>query len=521
MRGRIEPVKIREALRLRAMRLSNVDISRSTTVQCSRTTLIGLFRKCDAARLDYPQAAQLTDKELERRLYTQAQQVKVKIPDPDFSYYQDQLKQHAHLNLKFLWEKDYRVKNLDGLGYSQFCERFRRWNEASGQNLTLTIDRKPGETMEVDWAGDTPALVCDRQTGELQEICLFVASLGHSGRLYAEAFPDMKKNSWISANTHALEYFGALPRILIPDNTKTAVKKAGRYDYELNPLFLEWAQFYGVAIIPARPGKPRDKPNTEEGVGWLETWLLGQLRHRYFFSYKDLNQAILEILAELDVRPYQKRAGSRLSVFLKIDLPVMRPLPAQRFEYPEFKIVTLGSNYHIEFDQTLYSVPYTYYQKKVTVRATSTTIEVLYDNCRICSHPRNYNSRRRYVTLPEHMPEKHRQYLAQSDWNGDRFRSWAKKIGINTYALIDALLNSSRIEEQAYKSCMGILQLARKYDEQRLEAACGRARSLSSNSYKTVVNILKNGQDEVPLLAAFDPKPLPDHSNIRGAKYFK
>jgi transposase len=503
------------------MRISNIDISNSPTVNCSRTTLIELFRKCDAAELDYVQAVRMTDQELDRLVYPQSQQSKVKIPDPDFSYYQDQLEQHTNLNLKFLWQTEYRVKHPAGLGYSQFCERFNRWGKSQGKNLSIPIERKPGESMEVDWAGDTPALICDRKTGELKEINLFVAAIGHAGRLYAEAFPDLKMHSWIKANTHALEHFGALPRIIVPDNCKTAVKKHVRYDPELNPIYREWAQFYGVAIIPARPSKPRDKPNVEGGVGWLQTWLLGQLRHRYFFSYPELNQAIQEIMGELDEKPYQKRAGSRLSVFLKVDLPAMRPLPAQRFEYPEFKIVTLGSNSHIEFDQTLYSVPYTFYQKKVTVRATGTTIEVLYDNCRICSHPRNYNPRRRYVTVPEHMPEKYRRYLAQSDWNGERFRSWAKKIGINTFALIDAMLSSSLIEEQMYKSCMGVLQLVRKYGEQRLEAACSRARNLGSTSYTTVKNILKNGQDEVPLLATADQKPLPKHSNIRGAQYYK
>lgn len=511
-------MKIREALRLRNMKFSNVDISRS--INCSRTTLIDLFRKCDDVGLDYLQLEEMSDQALAELIYPQATQPKVQITAPDYPHIHQQLEQYPSLNLKFLWD-EYRQQTPMGLGYSQFCERYRRWRQDQGKDLTMPIERNPGETMEVDWAGDTPALVCDRETGELQPICLFVTSLGNSGRLYAEAFPDMTLDRWITGHTNALEYYGSKPRIVTPDNTKTAVRQHVRYDPQLNPTYLEWAEHYEVAVIPARPRKPKDKPNVEAGVGWLETWLLGRLRHRHFFSFADLNKAIQEIMAELDETPYQKRAGTRLSVFLEVDLPAMRPLPVHRFEKPEFKTVKVGNNYHIEFDRTYYSVPHTYYQKKVTVRATGTTVEILYDNLRLCSHPRNHNPRKRYITLPEHMPEKHRRYLEQNDWNGDRYRSWASKIGMNTYAVIDALLRSGAIEEQMYKACMGLMQLSRKYSDDRLENACNRARKLGSCSYTTVKNILKNGQDQLPLLCTADQIVLPAHENIRGAQYYK
>lgn len=511
-------MKIREALRLREMELSNVKISRS--IQCSRTTLIELFRKCDKNKISYDSASKMSDHDLEEMLYPQGDHSRYQIPEPDFPAIQEQLEKYPNLNLKFVWD-EYRQQTPDGLSYSQFCERFKRWRQVQGKNLTMVLDRKPGYEMEVDWAGDKPALICDRETGELQPICLFVASLGNSGRLYAEAFPNMSLNNWICAHTHALEYYGARPRLVIPDNAKTAVLRHIRYDPHLNPTYLEWAEHYEVAVTPARPRKPKDKPIVEGGVGWLQTWLLGRLRHRYFFSFADLNRAIREIMADLDRTPYQKRAGTRLSVYLDVDLPQMRSLPATRFEKPDFKTATVGNNYHIEYDRTSYSVPHTYYRKKVTVRATSTTVEVLYDNMRVCSHIRNYDPRKRYVTDPEHMPKKHRRYLEQSDWNGRRYRSWANRIGINTYAVINTLLNSCVIEEQAYKSCMGILQLSRKYSNERLEAACSRARKLGSFSYTTVHNILKNGQDKLPLLDSPDHTPLPEHKNVRGAGYYK
>jgi len=511
-------VKIREALRLKSMKISNVEISRS--ISCSRTTLIDLFHKCDDSGLDYTKAAQMTDHELDELIYPQMNQSKVQIPDPDFKEIHEELERYGHVNRKLLWT-EYQKRTPNGLAYSQFCERYRRWCQTRGENLTMVIERKAGDTMEVDWAGEMPPLLCDRETGELKPICLFVASVGYSGRLYAEAFTDMALKNWITAHTHALVHYGARPRIVTPDNTKTAVKRHVRYDPVLNRTYLEWAEFYELAVIPARPRKPKDKPIVEGGVGWLETWVLGRLRHRYFFSLSDLNQEIRQIMSELDVTAYQKRAGTRLSVFQEVDLPAMRPLPAGRFERPEFKDVTVGTNYHVDFDFTQYSVPYTYCQKRVTIRATDTTVEVLYDNLRICSHPRNYNPRKRYATITEHMPEKHHRYLEQNDWTGDRYRSWASKVGMNTFAVIDAMLRSHAIEEQMYKSCMGVMQLSRKYSEDRLESACLRARQLGSFSYTTVKNILKNGQDLIPLNSPSDQFTVPDHGNIRGSQYYK
>jgi hypothetical protein len=259
----------------------------------------------------------------------------------------------------------------------------------------------------------------------------------------------------------------------------------------------------------------------EHGVGYLETWVLGRLRHRYFFSMADLNQEIRNILEELNNKPYQKREGTRKNVFQKIDQPAMRPLPTIRFENPEYKTCKVGSNYHIEFDRSNYSIPYTYIHKKVTIRATSMTVEVLYDNLRICSHPRNYDTHKRYITDRNHMPENHRAYVEQNDWNGDHYRHWARKMGPQTHIVVDAMLSSHVIEEQAYKSCMGLLQLSKKYGSERLESACTRAAELGGFGYTTVKNILKNDQDQRPIMTGTDNQPLPKHKNIRGSEYYK
>lgn len=418
-------MKIREALRLREMDVSNVQISLS--LKCGRSTLIDIFRKCDELGVDYHQANQMSSTDLEQLLYP-PEPPTVNRPEshPDFVYIQQQLEQFPNLNRKFLWE-EYVRRNPNPIQYSQFCNRFRVWRKDHNKEVTLCVERKPGEVMEVDWAGDTPNLLCDRTTGELQPVYLFVAAIGNSDLYFAQAFTDMKLGSWIQANTGALEFYGALPRIVTPDNTKTAVKRPVRYDPVLNETYREWAAFYGVAVIPARPRKPRDKNMVENGVGYLQTWIIGRLRHRYFFNMASLNKEVLSILEELNGKPYQKREGTRMTVFHNIDRPAMRPLPATMFENPDYKTCTVGSNYHIEFDRTNYSVPYTHIHKKVTVRVTGTTLEVLYDNQRLCSHPRNYDSHKRYITNRDHMPEKHRGYVEQTDWNGDRYRSWAKK----------------------------------------------------------------------------------------------
>lgn len=515
---RFDPMRIREALRLRDMHLNNTEISQS--IRCSRTTLVEVFKKCDTLNLAYEKVMQMGDQELDNLLYPGMNQPKIRIPDPDFPKMEEELRKYKNLNLRLIW-KEYRQQTPQGLSYSQFCERYHRWKQVHACKCTMSIEKTPGEKMEVDWAGETPPLFCDKETGELQNIHLFVSSIGDSGYLYAEAFPNEKLNHWITAHTHALEYYGARPRIVVPDNTKTAVKKHEKYDPLLNPTYANWAGFNGVAVIPARPVRPQDKPSVEGGVRYAQTWILGRLRHRFFFSYEELNQAVWELLEELNTTPYQKRAGTRRNVFRDVDLPAMRPLSGKRFEQPIFKFATVGIHYHIEFEGTCYSVPFSYIHKKVTVRATGTMLEILYDNRRLCSHVRNYNPKKRYVTIPEHMPESHRKYKEQSQWDGKRFRSWGKQIGENTHNVIDTLLSSHEIEEQMYSSCMGILQLSNKYSAGRLESACSRACSLGGYSYKTIANILKNGQDQIPYPLGCEQIALPVHENIRGAAYYK
>ena len=335
-----------------------------------------------------------------------------------------------------------------------------------------------------------------------------------------EAFPNEKEQNWISAHVNALTYFGGLPRIISPDNCKTAVTTPKYYEPVIHSTYWELGQHYEVAIVPTRVEKPKDKPAVEQGVGWLETWLLGKLRNQRFFSYPELNQVIIKILPELTHRPFKEREGSRHSEFIKIDKPAMRPLPANKFELAEVKVKRVGDYYHLEYDGFHYSVPYTLHGKQVLLRATSTTIEILNKGHeRVASHRRRYNaSEGRYSTILEHMPPNHQAVHESRKFDGQRYRSWAKAVGQNTFFIVDTILKSGKVEEQGYRACMGILQMTKKYGDGQLEAACERARALGSLTYTTVKNILKNG---VLVPESQPPKPTPSHENIRGSGYYR
>ena len=443
---------IREMLRLQSMGLNKSQISAS--VGKSRPKVIEYLKKAEDLDLDWEKAQHFQDNELIKLFYPDAGKPCYKKPDPDFQWVHDELKQHKNLNLRFLWT-EYKSEHPDGLEYSQFCARYRKW--AQKNDVTMVVEREPGYEMQVDWAGDKLEILCDRDTGELCKVHFFIATLGFSGYPYCEAFIDEKMNSWITAHVHALEYFGGVPCILIPDNCKTATRRANHYDPDINKTYQELSEHYGIAVVPARVAEPQDKPVVEGSVGWLETWLLGRLRNKIFFSLAELNEHIAVLLEELVNRPFQKRPGSRFSVFQEYDLPVLRPLPRSRFEQPDWKEFTVPDNYHIPYDGHYYSVPYTSHRQRVTVRAVSTVIEVFLGGVRLCSHARSYSSRatQRYVTDPAHMPVAHRQYQEFRQWDGDRYRSWARSIGVHADYVIEQMLTSKKVRGTGLQSLHG------------------------------------------------------------------
>ncbi len=509
-------MKIVDVLRLSEMGISHRSIAVSTG--CGKSTIGRLLKVCQEKSITYEIAAGMTEEALHTAIYPDSAATKRQAAQPDWSAVDEELAKHKNLNLQFLWE-EYRVQHPEGISYSRFCELYREHRKSAGRAVSLYHERKAGELMEVDWMGDTPACIVDGASGEITEAHIFVSVLGYSLYPYAEAFPDEKEESWIRAHVNALRYYGGVPRIIVPDNCKTAVKTPKYYEPTIHTAYWELSQHYAAAIVPARVRRPQDKPAVEQGVRWLETWLLGKLRNQRFFSYPELNLAIAKLLDEISRRPFQKREGSRHSEFIRIDKPALRPLPRDKFELADIKKKRVGDNYHLEYDGFYYSVPYTLHNKHVILRATATTIEVMKDHERVASHVRRYvPSQGRYATNPAHMPPNHRAVHQARQFDGRRYRSWAEAVGPNTLFIVDTMLKSGKVEEQGYRACMGTLQFTKTYGDIGLEAACERARQLGSPTYTTVRNILKNGVLDTKPTA---PGPTPEHENIRGSEYYR
>ena len=485
--------KYREILRLTALGLSQRAIMQSLGV--AQKTVVKVQRRAQELKLSWPLDEFLTDDALGKLMFPKDSKASSSKKIPDFDYIQKELLRNG-VNKKLLWTEyleECRLSGDEPLMYSQFCYHIQQDEEK--RHATMHIGRKPGEQIEVDWAGD-PAKITDPDTGEIIDAYLFVGVMTYSQYPYVEAFINEKQQAWITAHVHMYEYFGGVTRILVPDNCKTAVIHSNNwYDQQVNAVYHEMAEHYNTAIIPARVRTPKDKPNAEGTVGNISTWITAALRNEQFFSLAELNAAIRKKLYEFSRRPFQKKEGSRYEIFRDEELPLLTKLPATPYEIAEWKTATVQFNYHISVDGMLYSVPYEFIKRKVDVRVTDTTIEIFYNHNRIASHRRLYGRKGQYSTVTEHMPEDHQKYL---EWNGDRFRQWAERIGTNTSKVVNALLASQRVEQQSYRSCMGLLKLADKYSVDRLEAACAKALTYTASpSYKSIKNILAAGQKHV------------------------
>lgn len=376
--------------------------------------------------------------------------------------------------------------------------------------------------MEVDWAG-VPMYIVDRLTGEKIPAYLFVAVLSSSQYAYAEAFLDQKQENWINAHLHSFDFFGGCTRIIVPDNLKTGVIKSGKYsDPIINRVYNEMAEHYGTAIVPARVRKPKDKPNAEGTVGFLSTWIIAKLRNSKFFSIQELNEAIKEKLTRFNEKPFQKKPGSRLSAFLSEEKVFLLPLPASPYELATWMKATVPNDYHIIADRMHYSVPYEYIRYEVDVRMTGNTVEVFYKNQRIASHVRLHGLPEQRSTVPEHMPEKHRQYLI---WNAEAFVEWADKVGPNTSIVMKSIISYYQVEQQSYRSCRSMVKLADKYSILRLEAACYKALLYTPNpSLKNIRTILKTGHDRLESdISSTENNTAKKESSkgfVRGSRYY-
>jgi transposase len=373
--------------------------------------------------------------------------------------------------------------------------------------------------MEVDWAGQYAHIV-NTDTGELIDVSVFVAALSYSGYAYVEGFLSQNQECWTTAHVNAYNFFGGVTRILTPDNLKTGITKHSRSEVTINKTYQELAEHYGTAVIPARVKSPQDKPTVEGAVGIISTWILAALRNQQYLSLHELNEGIRLKLKEFNNKPFQKKDGSRASLFEEERLFLL-PLPSKPFELATWRVATVQFNYHVCVDSQNYSVPYEYIKQKVDVRLTKNVVEVFFGGNRITSHPRLYGRSGQYSTIEAHMPPDHQKYVM---WNAERFTSWAEKIGENTAVVVRFFLSAHKVEQQGYKSCMALLKLADKYSVKRLEAACEKTLSYTVRpSLKNVQAILKSGQDKL-----LDNKPTSETSPeasqygfTRGAEYYK
>ena len=378
----------------------------------------------------------------------------------------------------------------------------------------LRQDHRAGEKLFVDYAGDTIP-IHDPASGVIREAAVFVAVLGASSYAFAEATSGQDLPNWIGSHIRAFEYFGGTTLIVVPDNLKSGVNKPDRYEPDLNPTYLEWSEHYEVAIIPARPYKPKDKAKVEAGVQVVQRWIVAALRKHRFFSLAEANRAIAELLKRLNEKPFRKREGSRATLFAELDRPALLPLPATRYEFGEWKKVRVSIDYHVEFDRHFYSVPYALAHQEVEVRATFGTLEVLHGGVRAASHVRSYESGRA-TSLTEHMPKAHQKYLGRSP---SSLIEDALLIGPSTGELVEAVLAARKHPEMGYRSCLGILRLSKSYPAERMEAAARRALRAHAYSCRSLDSILRTQLDRLPS-GDETVQPAAEHENIRGAGYF-
>ena len=502
--------KAREILRLRWEKdLAIRQIARSLSV--SHSTVSDLLRRAKAQGLTWPLPEDLDDAMLERRLYPGPENPKGGRPQADWEYVHGELKRKG-VTLQLLW-LEYKSANPGGYQYSRFCDLYRKWQDKV--DVAIRNDYRGGQKVFVDFAGQTVP-VENRRTGEIHNVQIFVAVMAASNYTFAEAIWSQKLEPWIAAHCRALEFFDGVPEVIVPDQLKSGVAKSCRYEPDLNPSYQDMANHYGTVVIPARPRKPKDKAKVETAVQIVERWILARLRNQKFFDLRQVNDAISRLLVELNDRPFQKLEGSRRTMFEAVDKPNLQPLPKERYELATWKKARVNIDYHISFEKNQYSVPYQLTKEEVDVRATWSTIEILYKGKRVASHARSYE-KGRYITAPEHRPASHQKHL---EWTPSRLIRWGGQIGSNTARVIKAVLESRPHPEQGYRSCLGIMSLSRQYTPERLEAASERALAVEAVSYQSLKSILKTGLDQVPLE---DPPPnlVAAHRNLRGPDYYR
>jgi len=505
---RLSMRKIREVLRLKADGFSKRRIAASLGI--SATAAMECVQRARRCGLTWPLPDDLSDDALEQRLYPPPTIKDEQRPVPNWAEIHRELRRPG-VTRQLLWQ-EYRDQYPDGYSYSRLCDLMREWEKRISPTMRQT--HIAGERMFVDYSG-TKLQIVDWATGEVHTAELFVGVLGASSLTYAEATWTQSLPDWIGAHTRAFTYFGGVTALLVSDNLKSGITKACFYEPNVNRTYQEMADHYDTAILPARPGKPKDKAKVEAGVQVATRWVIAKLRKRKFFSLAELNAAIGDCVEQINNRVTRHLGASRRSLFEEIERSALKSLPAEGYVFSEWKQCRAGIDYHVEIDKHYYSVPYTLLREELWASYTASTVEVFHRGKRVAAHIRSH-VKRAHTTLPEHMPSSHRRY---ADWTPERIKREASEIGPNAAALVEVILREKRHPEQGFRSCLGIVRLAGRLDRARVEAACERALAIGTRSFSSVKSILDTKLDRKrPEKAADGPAVV--HSNIRGPTFY-
>ena len=506
--------KIREVLRLRDSGLSQRAISASTGM--SKGAVGDYLKRARGAGLGWDTARAMSDADVEARLFKMVGQCEPLRRAPiDMAWVHHELRR-AGVTLQLLWSEYVATVSPERgqapYQYSQFCDLYAGFR--AKVDLSMRQVHRAGEKVFIDYSGKKPRIV-DRLTGEVSEVELFVAVLGASNYTYAEVTRSQKLGDFVASTIRALEYFGGVPSVLVPDQLRSAVSGPDRYDPEINPTYAEFAQHYGIAVVPARPLKPKDKAKVENAVLVTQRWILACLRNRTFFSLDELSETVSELLERLNDRAFKKLEGCRRSAFHELDQPALSPLPPTRYEVGMWTKAKVNIDYCVELDGMIYSVPCALVGARVEMRSTVAVVEILHEGQRVASHRRCYGRKGTATIVEEHRPKSHRQYGA---WPPSRIIGWAATLGPAVAQLVELIL-ADKPHQQGYRSCMALFRDAKRYPNERVQAACARAIAVGAPNRRSVQSILLRGLDQFPLV---EPVPLrrAPHDNVRGADYF-
>ena len=498
--------KIKDVLRLKLdAQLSHERIAASLGI--SKGVVAKYVSAAASAGLDWAQVQLLDESALQHRLVGVAQRASGFVA-PDYGRMHQELRRKG-VTLMLLWEEHATQHAGQTIhSYSQFCENYRRYAKTLKRSMRQI--HRAGEKLFIDFAGPTIGLTDGSRAH------IFVAALGASSYTFACATPRETMADWLGSCAQALTFIGGVPQLIVPDNPRALIANPNRYEPRANDTVQDFARHYGTSVLPARPYHPQDKGKVESAVQVVERWILMRLRHQRFASVDDVNEAIEPLLEQLNLKLFQKLPGSRASAFKELDVPALQALPAQPYEMATFKTVRVHIDYHVEFEGHRYSVPNALVGRVMEARVTARAVEVLHRGERVASHLRSAHVGG-YTTVAEHMPVAHQAHM---QWTPQRLIHWGQGVGVATGRMVERLLTERRHPEHAYRACLGLLSLVKRYGKPRLEAACLIALELGTTKVAHVRDILASGRDQLAPVTTTEWTS-PEHANVRGPRHYQ